>query len=129
MSTPMPRPMSNGFVEVRADRYEGAPHVEKRRWSDDFMARAVAAALEPGANISAIARSLKISPSQLFGWRRLARRGVVGRGCCDDVAKEGQADSDRLERVEIEIGDALVRVSADIREDDLRRLLRAVRQA
>ena len=37
--------------------------------------------------------------------------------------------ADRPQRVEIEVGDAVLRVTADIAEDDLRRLLRAVRQA
>ena len=35
----------------------------------------------------------------------------------------------RTRRVEIEIGGAVVRVNADIPEADLRRLLRAVREA
>ena len=42
---------------------------ERRRWSDDFKDRAIAASLEPGVNISALARSLDITPSQLFSWR------------------------------------------------------------
>ena len=81
MSTPMPRPDTNQFIEVVAERLEGAPVGERRRWSDEFKERAVAASLEPGANVSALARSLDISPSQLFGWRRSAVRNgaIVGR--------------------------------------------------
>lgn len=41
-------------------------------WSDDFKERAVAAILEPGVNVSAVARQMGVSPSQLFNWRRQA---------------------------------------------------------
>jgi uncharacterized protein YajQ (UPF0234 family) len=48
-----------------------------------------------------------------------------------EVAKRAaeEAVADRPKRVEIEVGGAVVRVTADIAEDDLRRLLRAVRQS
>jgi transposase len=59
----MRRPIPNQFVEVRAGRLEGAPVAERRRWSDAFKDRAVAASLEPGVNISALARSLEIKLS------------------------------------------------------------------
>ncbi len=125
MSTPMRRTSTNQFVEVRAERLEGAPVGERRRWSVDFKDRAIVASLEPDVNISALARSLDISPSQLFGWRRAAVRRAA------EVAKRTteEAVADRPKRVEIEVGGAVVRVTADIAEADLRRLLRAVRQA
>ncbi len=125
MSTPMPRANSNQFIEVVAERLEGAPVAERRRWSDEFKDRAVAASLEPGANISALARSLDILPSQLFGWRRAAQRNgpKVGR------RRSLEPSAGKAGLVEIEIGGSLVRVKADIAEDDLRRLLRVVREA
>jgi len=125
MSTPIRRTRSNQFVEVRADRLEGAPISERRRWSDDFKEEAVAASLEADVNISALARLLDISPSQLFGWRRAAARQATG--VAQRTAVEAAPNAAR--RVEIEVGDAVLRVTADIAEDDLRRLLRAVRQA
>ena len=122
----MRRPDTNQFIEVRAERLDGAPVGERRRWSDDFKDRAIAASLEPSVNISALARTLDIAPSQLFGWRRAAalRAEKVER----QAPAEPRAAKTR-QRVEIEIGGAVVRVSADIAEDDLRRLLRAVREA
>ena len=111
----------NQFIEVRAERLEGAPIAERRRWSDAFKDRAVAASLEPGVNISALARSLEIKPSQLFGWR-----GAAAKRASQDRAKSQAASP---QRVEIEISDAVVRVAVDIAVDDLRRLLRAVRRA
>jgi len=121
MSTPMRRTSPNQFVEVRAERLEGAPVAERRRWSDAFKDRAVTASLEPGVNISALARSLEITPSQLFGWRSAATKRAS-----QDMAKSQAASS---QRIEIEIAGAVVRVAADIVEDDLRRILRAVREA
>ena len=125
MSTPMRRTNANQFIEVRAERLEGAPVGERRRWSDDFKDRAIAASLEPGTNISALARSLDITPSQLFAWRRAAALRM------ERPERQIPIDSyaARTRRVEIEIGGALVRVSADISEADLCRLLRAVREA
>src|SRR5271165_801611 len=105
MSTPMPRPNTNQFIEVVAERLEGAPVGERRRWSDDFKDRAVAASLEPGTNISALARSLDISPSQLFAWRRAAARSA------SKVERRGSPapSAGKAGRVEIEIGGSLVR--------------------
>src|ERR1700746_1750646 len=56
--------MTNGRVEVITT-------VERRRrWSAVEKQRLVAATLEPGASVSAIARDAKLHPSQLYGWRR-----------------------------------------------------------
>jgi transposase len=125
MSTTMRRPNTNQFIEVRAERLDGAPVGERRRWSDDFKDRAIAASLEPDTNISALARSLDITPSQLFAWRRAAALRV------EKIERQAPAEprTTKMRRVEIEIGGAVVRVSADIPEADLRRLLRAVREA
>ena len=60
------------MIEAVANRFKCAPRQLRRHWSDDFRARAVAEALEPGSNVSAIARRLDIHPSQPFGWRRAA---------------------------------------------------------
>ena len=125
MSTPMRRTSTNQFVEVRAGRLDGAPVGERRRWSDDFKDRAIAASLEPGVNISALARSLDISPSQLFGWRGTAAK----RASCAAAMTASKMAPVVSGRVEIEIAGAVVRVAADIAEDNLRRLLREVRQA
>ena len=42
----------------------------RRRWSTAEKERLVAASLEPGAGVSAVARAAGIHPSQLYGWRR-----------------------------------------------------------
>jgi transposase len=42
----------------------------RRRWNVADKERLVAATLEPGANVSAVAREAGIHASQLYGWRR-----------------------------------------------------------
>jgi transposase len=45
----------------------------RRRWSEDEKQVIVAEALQPGVNVSALARRHGIKPSLLFRWRKLAK--------------------------------------------------------
>ena len=45
----------------------------RRPWSTEDKALVLLESLEPGANVSAVARRHGMSPQQLFGWRRSAR--------------------------------------------------------
>ena len=47
----------------------------RRRWSASEKQQLVAASLEPGASVSALAREAGIHASQLYGWRRQLRAG------------------------------------------------------
>ena len=59
--------MTSGRIEVITS-------VERRRrWSVPEKERLVAATLEPGASVSAVAREAGVHPSQLYGWRRRLR--------------------------------------------------------
>jgi transposase len=59
--------MTNGRVEVITS-------VERRRrWNVSEKQQLVAASLEPGASVSAVAREAGIHASQLYGWRRQLR--------------------------------------------------------
>ncbi len=59
--------MTNGRLEIITS-------VERRRrWSSAEKQRLVAATLEPGVSVSAIAREAGIHPGQLYGWRRQHR--------------------------------------------------------
>lgn len=115
----MPATGSFQLVEAVVERFEGAPVGERRRWSDAFKEQAVRAALEPGVNVSALARRLGISSAQLFGWRRAF------------LSKRNEADAAHAPEpvVEIVIGDVTIRVSPALSETALRRVLRAVRSA
>jgi len=56
--------MSNPAIEVITSVQR------RRRWSTAEKERLVAASLEPGVGVSAVARQAGIHPSQLYGWRR-----------------------------------------------------------
>ena len=56
--------MTNGRVEVITSVQR------RRRWSASEKRQLVAASLEPGASVSALAREAGIYASQLYGWRR-----------------------------------------------------------
>lgn len=60
--------MTNGRVEVITSVQR------RRRWSASEKQELVAASLEPGANVSALAREAGIHTSQLYGWRRQLQR-------------------------------------------------------
>ena len=49
----------------------------RRQWSTADRSRILLESLEPGANVSEVARRNGLSPQQLFGWRREARALVV----------------------------------------------------
>jgi transposase len=118
-STPMPATGSLQLVEAVIERFDGAPVGERRRWSDEFKAQAVAAALEPGVNVSALARRLGISAPLLFGWRKAflkKQNAVTPAGLPAPM-------------VEIVVGEVTIRVGPDLSEATLRRILRAVRSA
>jgi transposase len=59
--------MTNGRVEVITSVQR------RRRWSASEKQQLVAASLEAGANVSAVAREAGIHASQLYGWRRQLR--------------------------------------------------------
>jgi transposase len=70
----------------------------RRRWSATQKERLVAASVEPGATVSAVAREAGIHPGQLYGWRRQLLRGsqpaasfaavqICGRACAGCVAR------------------------------------------
>lgn len=62
----------DGAVEFR--RIELITGVGRRRkWPAAEKARILIESLEPGANVSDVARHNGVSPQQLFGWRREAR--------------------------------------------------------
>ena len=118
-STPMPATGSLQLVEAFVERLDGAPVGERRRWSDEFKAQAVTAALEPGINVSALARRLGISPPQLFGWRKAFL----------NKQKEDAPAGASVPLVEIVVGDVVIRVGVGADEDLLTRTIRAARAA
>ncbi|MBI4183842.1 MAG: transposase [Proteobacteria bacterium] len=50
----------------------------RRRWGLAEKLGIVGESLRPGASVTAVARRHGLNPSQVFTWRRLARRGAFG---------------------------------------------------
>ena len=65
----------------------------RRQWSTAERSRILLESLEPGINVSEVARRNGLSPQQLFGWRREARSLIVDRlgSAADAAAPPGQA--------------------------------------
>ena len=125
-------------------RVEVLSGVERRRqWSDDEKARIIEETLVPGARVAEVARRNAVSASLVFGWRRLARDGLLGRGVSALVPVEIVAapvpalpsptppSVPRPRRsaglIEIELSQGRrVRVGPDVDGDALRRVLDAL---
>jgi len=122
-------------------RVEVLSGVERRRqWSDDDKFRIVEETLVPGARVAEVARRNKVSASLVFGWRRLARDGLLGTGVPTlmpiEIVKPAPASSmvettrpaPRAKRsaglIEIELSHGRrLRVGRDVDGDALRRVL------
>jgi transposase len=64
----------------------------RRHWSSDNKARILLESLQPGANVSDVARRNGLSPQQLFGWRREVRDAEPA---ASPVRKRGRPKKDR----------------------------------
>jgi transposase len=116
----------------------------RRAWTAAQKVRIVAESYEGGETVCAVARRHGLTPQQLFGWRRAARRwaeGVAGASGsafapvivdaappCPDVPI-ALARSGGSAMIEIVIGAATVRIPPGIDAATLTTVLRAVRAA
>lgn len=109
---------------------EARPLRGRRAWSAEAKARLVEETLQPGANVSAIARRAGVASSQLFGWRRKAIRSGVVRAR-EPAERLGfvEVGTVATSLVEISLGDAVIRVSGEVDAAHLIKVIRAVRQA
>jgi transposase len=112
----------------------------RRRWTAEQKALIVAESYE-GAPVSAVARRLGLTPQQLFGWRRKARRAGDDRADTSGVAFApvlvepalGSSITPKqvggVAMIEVVIGAATVRVWRGIDGATLTTVLRAVKAA
>jgi transposase len=115
----------------------------RRAWAAEEKVQIVAESYESGESVSAVARRHGLTPAQLFGWRRAARRQVE-----DGAGKNASAFAVIVEAalpsaaaplapagpggssvIEIVIGVATVRVPLGIDVASLMTVLRAVKAA
>jgi transposase len=112
----------------------------RRQWSSEQKAQIVAESYEGGASVSTIARRHGLTPQQLFGWRRKARRTADDRTDKSSVAfapvlvEPALRSANIPERVggaiiEVMIGAATVRIPRGIDGATLTTVLRAVMAA
>ena len=120
----------------------------RRRWSVDDKARIVEETLVPGAVVSEVARRYGLSPQQLFGWRRAARRSaeadegagtqsfvpaVVEEPMPEPVAKQRKPRRTGRAReaagiIEMEIGGVTVRVGRGAEAKTVAAVIRALKE-
>ena len=113
-----------------------------RVWPEAVKARIVAETFEEGATVAGVARRHGLSRTQLSGWRRMARDGLLGpvAGAGDDpfglVPVTVSAAADRngetsvpADGIAIEIADLRVVVPPDFDAAHLSRILVCVRAA
>jgi transposase len=120
------------LIEADVERLERSPSRSHRAWSPDLKARIIEETFAPGANVSAIARSHELAPSQLFALRRKAlASGMVKPLASEDsgAMRFTQFEAVRGDMVEIVVGDAVIRAGAGVDADHLAMVLRTVRSA
>jgi transposase len=114
--------MTNGRVEVITS-------IERRRhWNAAEKQRLVAATLEPGASVSAIAREAGVHPSQLWGWRRKLRAAAPTSFAPVRVAEEPLpiAAHGSAGTIEIELSGARLRITGAVDPSTLTAVLAAL---
>ncbi|RWC01586.1 MAG: transposase [Mesorhizobium sp.] len=106
----------------------------RRRWSAEAKARILEETVQPGADVSAVARALGLNPPQLFAWRRKAIRSGLAILADGAARPQGFArlevaprNGDGCGSVEIVIGDATIRAGGDVAPALLVEAIRAVR--
>lgn len=117
-------------------------HERRRRWSPEDKARITTESLEPGVNVSAVARHYGVSIGLLHYWRKCAREGVartmrfVPVRVADETraelpARAGAAAWAEAPRssIEIEFGDVRIRVNGLVDVAALGAVMAAVRAA
>jgi transposase len=69
----------------------------RRRWTSAEKERLVAASLEPGASVSAVAREAGMHAGQLYGWRRQLCAGAPTGFAPLRIAPAAQTDTGTIE--------------------------------
>jgi transposase len=119
-------------ITATAERLGVSPGRSYRIWSREVKERIVGETFAAGANVSAIARSHGLDPSQLFAWRRKAlASGLVApaSGTRAQAVKFARFEAVASEMVEIVVGDVVVRIGGEVEAERLAAVIRAVRQA
>lgn len=125
-----PKSSTKSFQVITAEvsALDASPATLRRRWSAEAKERIVAAAAEPGANVSAIARSNGLRPQQVFRWRRNAEVGNLGT-MAPSFARVAIETTAAGGMVELVVDGMTLRIGATVPAARVTELLRAVRSA
>lgn len=103
--------------------------VERRRvWTDEQKRMLVAAACEPGASVAEIARRADLQPSQLYRWRRDLAEPAATTGFLALTVSPGPEPSVASAAVILEVGGAVLRITADAPPALVTAVVRALRR-
>lgn len=106
----------------------------RRHWTPEARARIIAESLEPGANVSAVARRHGMYPQQLYTWRRGLRERAEAMSFVPAMVEResagawpGPPPQSVGGQIVIETGNLTIRVPDDVSADHIGRVLLAVR--
>ena len=119
-------------IEAQVSRLDASPATPRRRWSAAAKERIVAAASEPGVNVSAVARAHGLTPQQVFTWRRQAasKSGPKTAGTTGPTFAMVELDGAEAGGVlEIAVGGVTLRIGPAVPAARVTEILRAVRSA
>lgn len=136
--TPMPEPARRFEVFTGAGR--------RRTWSAEEKAAIVAESHTSGESVCSVARRHGLTPSQLFTWRRQARRALrppeaspvtfvpaIVEAPSEPPLSGALARRSRRPRpvgsIELEIADVVIRIGAGAGEPQITAVIRAVKAA
>ena len=130
-SEPKSSTKSFAVIDAEVSPLEASPATPRRRWSAAAKERIVVAAMERGANVSAIARSNGLSPQQVFAWRRkaAANSGPKNAGLAPPFAVVAIDAAEAGGLVELIVAGMTIRIGPKVPVARMKEILRAVRSA
>jgi transposase len=111
---------------------------KRRRWSEAERRQIVEETLAAGVSVALVARSHGVNANQVFSWRKLYRRGLLGSTGLLPVKITESASATTLEMaaaaehrsgsgvIHITVGKAQIRIEGDVDRDTLRVVLKGV---
>lgn len=107
----------------------------RRRWTVDDKARIVEETLEPGASVSVIARRHGLTPQQVFGWRREARKRSKEAGPqfvpavveVPSMHRRRRQQTAPMASIELDIGGVRVRIGDGAKASTVSAVIRALK--
>ena len=114
------------------------PAVKRHYRSKQERRRIVEESLQPGASVAVVARSHGVNANQVFNWRKLYSKGLLNPKptstqlmplrIAEVVNEEQRPKQHNFGTIQIELGQARVRVEGPVDPDSLRLILEHLRR-